>query len=63
MALGILPRTWTIKVDFLVVNCPLAYKVILGRMTLNEIGAIVSIACLTMKFFTYDGEIATLRAD
>ena len=35
----------------------------MGRPTLNKIGAIISIACLTKKFFTNDGEIATVRAN
>ena len=63
VTLGSRPKTRTIKVDFLVVNSPLAYNVILGRPTLNKIGAIVSTACLTMKFFADDGEIATVKAD
>ena len=63
VTLGSRPKTWTIKVDFLVVNCPSAYNAILSRPTLNKIGAIVSTACLTMKFFTDDGDIATVRAD
>ena len=57
------PKTRTIKVDFLVINYPSAYNIILGRPTLNKIRAIVSIACLTMKFFTDDREIATVRVD
>ena len=61
--LGNRPKTRTIKVDFLVVNCPLAYNVILGRSTLNKIRAIVSTAYLTIKFFADDGEIATVKAD
>ena len=39
------------------------YNVILGRPTLNKIGAIISTTYLTMKFFTDKGEIATVRAD
>ena len=30
---------------------------------LNKIGAVICTACLTMKFFTDKGEIATVRAD
>ena len=63
VTLGNQSKTRTIKVDFLVVNCPSAYNAIFGRPTLNKIRAIISIACLTMKFFTDDGEIVTVRAD
>ena len=57
------PRTKTVKVDFLVIDCPSTYNVILGRLTLNKIRAIVSTTCLTMEFFTDNREIATIRAD
>ena len=63
MTLGNRPRTWIVKVDFLVIDWPSAYNVILGKPTLNKIGTIISTACLTMKFFTDDEEIATIRAD
>ena len=56
-------KSQTIRVDFLVVDCSSAYNVILGRPTLNKIRAIVSTACLTMKFFSDDGQIATIRAN
>ena len=36
---------------------------ILGRSTLNKIGAVISIASLIMKFFTDKGEIAAVKAD
>ena len=63
VTLGNRPRTRTIKVDFLVVNCPSAYNVILGCLTLNKISSIISATYLTIKFFTDNGEIATVRAD
>ena len=63
VTLGSQPKTWTIKVDFLVINYLSTYNVILGRLTLNKIGAIVSTACLTIKFFANDGEIATVQVD
>ena len=63
VSLGSQPKTRTVKVDFLVVNCLSTYNVILGRPTLNKIRAIVSTTCLTMKFFVDDGEITTIRAD
>ena len=36
---------------------------ILGRPTLNKIGAVISTTCLTMKFFTDKGEIIAVKAD
>ena len=57
------PRTLTVKLDFLVVDCPSAYNVILGRLTLNKIEGIISTACLAMKFFTNKGEIAIVKAN
>ena len=63
VTLGNRPRSRTIKVNFLVIDCLSAYNVILGRLTLNKIEAVISTAYLTMKFFTHNGEIATVRAD
>ena len=37
-------------IDFLVVDAPSAYNAILGRGTLNAIGAVVSTSHLMMKF-------------
>ena len=63
VTLGNRLKSRTIKVDFLVVDCPSAHNVILGIPTLNKIRAIISTACLTMKFFSDDGQIATIRAN
>ena len=63
LTLGTRPKTRTVKVDFLVVDCPSAYKVIPRRPTLNKIGTVISTASLTMKFFTDSGEVATVKAD
>ena len=61
----ILVVTWPkmVMVDFLVVDCLSAYNVILGMPTLNKIGVVISTTCLTMKFFTDDGEITTIKAN
>ena len=63
LTLGTQPKTRIIEVDFLIVDCPSAYNVILGRPTLNKIGVVISTASLTMKFFTDSGEVATVKAD
>ena len=47
---------WIIKqVDFLIVNCPSFYNVILGRPTLNLLKAVTSNYCLKVKFLTPNG--------
>ena len=40
LTLGSQPHTRTIKINFLVVDCPSANNVILGRLTLNKIGSL-----------------------
>ena len=42
-------------VDFLIVDCPSSYNVILGRPTLNCLKAVTSIYCLKVKFPTTHG--------
>ena len=63
LTLGSQPQIWIVKVDCLVVDYPSAYNVILGSPTLNKIGAIIFMACLIIKFFTNNREIAIVRAD
>ncbi|XP_078153001.1 uncharacterized protein LOC144548163 [Carex rostrata] len=52
---GTPPRTVEVLVDFLVVNAPSTYNAIIGRSTLNKIGAIVSSPHLKVKFHTPTG--------
>lgn len=61
--IGTRPCTGTVKDDFLVADRPSAYNVILSGLTLNKVQAIISTTCLTIKFFTDNGEIATVKAD
>jgi hypothetical protein len=49
------PQKVSTMVDFLVVDSPSAYNVILGRNTLNAIGAVISPSCLKIKFHTDNG--------
>jgi hypothetical protein len=49
---GTLPRDSTVMVDFLVIDRPSAYNVILGRVALNKLRAITSTYHLIMKFPT-----------
>ncbi|XP_068482612.1 uncharacterized protein [Phaseolus vulgaris] len=53
-------KTKTIKIRYLVVDASTSYNVLLGRSSLNELGAIVSTPHLAMKFPTDKGEIATV---
>ena len=45
----------TREVDFLIVDCPSSYNVILGQPTLNRLKAATSTYCLKMKFPTPQG--------
>src|SRR5664279_3910716 len=55
VAFGTSPKVVEVMVDFLVVDAPSAYKAILGRGTLNRIGAIVCSPHLKVKFYTDHG--------
>jgi hypothetical protein len=52
---GTPPQITSLMIDFLMVKTPSAYNVILGRNTLYELGATISISCLKMKFLTPHG--------
>ena len=52
----------TKKVDFLVVDCPSAYNVIIGRLTLNRLWAVTSTYHLLVRFPTKNG-IGEMRGD
>ncbi|KAJ3698137.1 hypothetical protein LUZ61_001842 [Rhynchospora tenuis] len=49
------PRDVSTKIKFIVVNAPSAYNAILGRKSLNSIGAIASTKHLMIKFPTKEG--------
>ena len=52
---GTYPTQVTRKVDFLIVDCPSSYNVILGRPMLNRLKAATSTYCLKVKFPTPHG--------
>ena len=52
---GTHPRQLTRQLDFLVVDCPSSYIVIIGRPTLNRWKAATSTYCLKVKFPTDNG--------
>jgi hypothetical protein len=51
----------SVEVKFLVVECPSAYNAIIGRPTLNALGAVVSTLHMAMKFPGDSGDIVTIR--
>jgi len=55
ITIGAFPKQLTHQLDFLVVNCPSSYKVIIGRLTLNRWKAAMSTYCLKVKFLTKKG--------
>ena len=52
----------TRQLDFLVVDCPLSYNVIVGRPTLNKWKSATSTYCLKVKFPTENG-VGEVRGD
>ncbi|XP_016184929.1 uncharacterized protein LOC107626541 [Arachis ipaensis] len=55
-------KSKTLSVDFIVIDVESAYNALIGRATLNRLGAVVSTPHLCMKFAIYAG-IATIRGD
>lgn len=52
-----------IKVRYLVLECEASYNILIGRHTLNDVGAVVSTPHLKVKFPLLDGRIATICVD
>ncbi|XP_030970301.1 uncharacterized protein LOC115990628 [Quercus lobata] len=59
---GTYPLQLTKQVDFLVVDCPSSYNVIIGRPTLNKWKAATSTYCLKVKFPT-DSGVGEVKGD
>ena len=59
---GTQPRQLTRQLDFLVVDCPSSYNVIIGRPALNRWKAATSTYCLKVKFPTDNG-VGEVRGD
>ena len=62
MTLGEYPRQSCVMADFLVIDQPLAFNVVLGRPYLRELKAITSIDHLLMKFSTTH-EVGEVKGD
>jgi len=58
---GKLSKSFNIR--YLLVNADTLYFVLVGKRTLNELGTIVSMPHLKMKFPTLTMEIVTVKAD
>ena len=56
------PVQLTRQLDFLVVDCPLSYNVIIGRSTLNKWKAATSTYCLKVKF-PIDNGVGEVKGD
>ena len=52
----------TRQLDFLVVDCPSSYNVIIGRPTLNRSKAATSTYCLKVKF-TIENDVGKVKGD
>ncbi|XP_023910821.1 uncharacterized protein LOC112022458 [Quercus suber] len=59
---GTYPAQVTKEIDFLIVDCPSTYNIILGRPTLNRLGAATSTYYLKVKFPTAHG-VGEIRED
>ena len=62
ITVGTHPKQLTRQLDFLVVNCPSSYNVIIGRPTLNKWKATASTYCLKVKFPT-DDDVSEVKGD
>ncbi|RZC11950.1 hypothetical protein D0Y65_011948 [Glycine soja] len=56
-------RSKSIRIKYFLVNALTSYNILLGRLSLNELGAIVSTLHLVMKFPSDDGKIIIVRVD
>ncbi|XP_016173835.1 uncharacterized protein LOC107616388 [Arachis ipaensis] len=62
-SLGQGQRRRTVMADFVVLRDSTAYNIILGRKTINDLGAAISTKLLVMKFVTDDGSVGSIRRD
>ncbi|GAU40250.1 hypothetical protein TSUD_219610 [Trifolium subterraneum] len=53
----------SIKVKFLVVDCPSLYQCIISRTAIADLPAVASTVHLKMKYYTDKGQVATLHGD
>ncbi|XP_016192326.1 uncharacterized protein LOC107633200 [Arachis ipaensis] len=54
-------RRRTVMADFVILRDSTAYNIILGRKTINDLGAAISTKLLVMKFIADDGSVRSIR--
>jgi len=52
-----------LEVDFLVINVPMAYNVILGCLTLHKVKAIITTYLLQLQFEADDGSVGEMHGN
>jgi len=62
-ALGTRPMEKNIEVDFLVVDVPTAYNIILGRPTLHDVKAVTASYLFQLRFEANDVSVGKLQGD
>ncbi|XP_072071687.1 uncharacterized protein [Arachis hypogaea] len=53
----------SVMAEFVVLRDSTAYNVILGRKTINDLGAVISTKMLVMKFIADDGSVGSIKGD
>ena len=62
VTVGAYPKQLTRQLDFLVVDCPSSYHVIIGRPTLNRWKSATSTYCLKVKF-PIENRVSEVKVD
>jgi len=52
-----------IRIRYMVVNTHSSYNILLGRPTINKLGAVVSLVHMRMKYPTDRGTVGTVKVD
>ncbi|XP_025679162.1 uncharacterized protein [Arachis hypogaea] len=52
-----------VMAEFVILRDSMAYNIILGRKTINDLGAVISTRMLIMKFITEEGSVGSVRGD
>ncbi|XP_052181962.1 uncharacterized protein LOC127794755 [Diospyros lotus] len=55
LRIGDLDHQATIMMDFLIINCPSVYNVVMGRPAMNDLNLVISTKALAIKFSTPNG--------
>ncbi|XP_016205997.1 uncharacterized protein LOC107646320 [Arachis ipaensis] len=53
----------TVMAEFVILRDSTAYNIILGRKTLNNLGAVISTRMLVMKFIVENGSVGSVKGD